>query len=326
MNILFIIGNGFDINLGLQTSYKHFYKYYTSLRSEKDLIKILKKNIDSDFENWSDLELALGSYTDNFNTVNDFIEVYEDIGDNLAEYLISEEKKFPFNKIDKEKLFNYLSYPELSLLKADSNRVRNFKNTWPSEHWHVRIMSLNYTRSIENIFNNEYRKLIIGNHHNHSIILENIEHIHGFTDERMIMGVNDKSQIKNQSFHNSLDLLEALVKPYCNKAYKHTIDDVCVGHVQEAQLICVFGSSIGDTDNYWWQLIGEQLRKGCQLVIFTKGEEISRRWGYKKAQKEREMKDYFLNKTDLTDDEKLKFQNNIYVGVNTELFSGMLLP
>ena len=62
MNILFLIGNGFDLNLGMKTNYNDFYKYYASKQSSSDLIQKLKKEIDGNIENWSDLELALGKY------------------------------------------------------------------------------------------------------------------------------------------------------------------------------------------------------------------------------------------------------------------------
>lgn len=45
MNILFLIGNGFDINLGMQTRYTDFYKYYATVPTSKDSILKLKKEI-----------------------------------------------------------------------------------------------------------------------------------------------------------------------------------------------------------------------------------------------------------------------------------------
>lgn len=45
MQILYIIGNGFDLNLGLKTSYKDFYDHYKSVDSSKNSINNLKKNI-----------------------------------------------------------------------------------------------------------------------------------------------------------------------------------------------------------------------------------------------------------------------------------------
>lgn len=323
MKILYIIGNGFDINLGLKTRYTNFYEYYQTLPSKTPIVKTLKEHIDKNFKNWSDLEQAIGVYTENFNTVDEFIQAYEDIGDNLGDYLKEEENKYDFSKVNKEKLFEYLGFPEKTLLKTDTERIQQYKNKWNSENWDVNIITLNYTNSVEQIIGNQFNNTILGVHHNRNIILRGLEHIHGYCDDRMIMGVNDVSQIKNQSFHNNQDILDALVKPNCNKVNKTTIDNLCTTQISKANLICVFGSSIGDTDNIWWQAIGEQLKKGIYLIIFTRGEEISKRWSYKKAKSEREMRDYFLNKTNLKDEEKASFRDNIFIDVNTEMFGDL---
>ena len=45
MQILYIIGNGFDLNLGLETSYNHFYNYYKAVESDNINVQKLKKNI-----------------------------------------------------------------------------------------------------------------------------------------------------------------------------------------------------------------------------------------------------------------------------------------
>lgn len=43
MNIVHVIGNGFDLNQGLPTSYAHFYEYYFQLRPQKsDSESVLK--------------------------------------------------------------------------------------------------------------------------------------------------------------------------------------------------------------------------------------------------------------------------------------------
>ena len=53
MNITFLIGNGFDLNLGLKTTYSDFLKEYTSVIDEKDPLKSFKKYILKDFDKWS---------------------------------------------------------------------------------------------------------------------------------------------------------------------------------------------------------------------------------------------------------------------------------
>ncbi len=154
-----------------------------------------------------------------------------------------------------------------------------------------------------------------------TVSIASVEHIHGYLDERMVLGVNDVTQLKNKEFHNNIDVLEAIVKEKCNKAYRHTIDKQFATRIKEADLICVFGSSIGDTDNMWWELIGQRMKAEIPIIIFTKGEEvISARVGYKNNRTERKMRDYFLNKTNLSDEDIELLRNNIYIVLNSSFF------
>ena len=90
MNITYIIGNGFDLTLGLPTSYKHFYRYYKGLDPTKDskLIHELKDDIRQyEEKNWSDLEAGLGKFTTHINKFEDFEEIYLNIHPRLTEYI-----------------------------------------------------------------------------------------------------------------------------------------------------------------------------------------------------------------------------------------------
>lgn len=324
MKILYILGNGFDLNLGLKTSYRDFYEFYKSVESPKNKVNDLKKNISSNYKNWSDLELALGQYTDELNTLDDFDEVFEDIGEQLSEYLKIEESKFDIKQINKEKFYENLVKPEDYLPLADNNKIKAFKKNFFSHHWTIDIVTFNYTSIVEKIIGGG-KNTKIGNHPNSSagVTIREIDHIHGFVDKRMVLGVNDISQLKNKEFHKNEDILEAIVKEKCNKAYRHTIDDLFKTKIKQADFICVFGSSLGDTDNMWWELIGEKLKsKTTPLIIFTKGEEvISPRIGYKNNRTERKMRNYFLKKTKLTNEEIDKISSDIYVAIDSSMFN-----
>jgi hypothetical protein len=320
MNILFIIGNGFDINLGINTKYTDFYKHYGTIDSKTELVKNLKDDISRGITNWADLELRLGEYTENIETLEEFKELYYDIADNLGDFLEQEEKKLDISKVNIERFSECLCYPEIALQPEEIDEVSLFKNQFKNENWNVDIVTLNYTRTIENILQGNFKSLKIGNHHNLSINLRGIEHIHGFTDLRMIMGVNDNSQIKNKKFHNNVEIVETLIKSNCNKVQRHNVDKICAKQIAKATVICIFGSSIGDSDNDWWNLIGEQLKKGIKLIIYSKGEEIKPRFGHLKAPLQRSIKNLFLSKTNLTEEEKLTVAENIYIGVNSKIF------
>ena len=75
MNITFLLGNGFDIGLGLKTRYEDFYKQYTKISSADSEIIINFKNdllnedlnYSKEIVDWSDFEKAFGQYSKNFS-------------------------------------------------------------------------------------------------------------------------------------------------------------------------------------------------------------------------------------------------------------------
>ena len=102
MKFVFLIGNGFDLNLNLKTRYRNFYDRYISLPSKNSTIKKFKEVLSDNLDNWADLELELGKYANNFGieNENDFVELLYDIQDSLAEYLDEQDSNlFKRNKI-----------------------------------------------------------------------------------------------------------------------------------------------------------------------------------------------------------------------------------
>lgn len=326
MNTVFLIGNGFDINLGMNTRYKDFYKYYKRQSSSSVLIDLLKIDISENIDDWSDLELALGRYTEKLKSTKEFDDIFEDILDNLAEYLQKVESQYNYSNKDGKKLVEYLTSPENSLPLSEKIELNKYKNSFNSSQRNISIITFNYTMACEKLLDFKGTSATINKHDNvHPVVLQEILHIHGFidntVDNRMIMGVNDVSQISNKSFHDNSDVLEALVKSRCNKAHKQLIESRCEGLIMNAQLICIFGSSIGDTDNRWWELVGDQLKTGCKLIIFYKGNDYPIRREYKKLRDERKLKESFLNKTKLTEEQKKGVTNSIYIAINSDMFN-----
>jgi hypothetical protein len=321
VRILYVIGNGFDLNLGLKTSYKDFYDYYQSIPSPNNKVDNLKKNISNNYKNWSDLELALGNYTQELKTLEEFDSVFEDIGENLAKYLERQEKDFNPKLVSQNKFFQNLVRPEDFLPVADRNRILTYKERFTNVNWSVDIFTFNYTTIIEKVIGSESIKVAFHPNATLHVRVNQVEHIHGYADARMVLGVNDLSQLKNIDFHNNDDVLEAIIKERCNKAHRHTIDNQFKEKILVADLICIFGSSIGDTDNVWWEQIGQRLKKEIPIIIFTKAEEVvPRRIAHKNNRTERKMRQYFFSKTKLTADEQLKVRENIYVAIDSLMF------
>ena len=90
------------------------------------------------------------------------------------------------------------------------------------------------------------------------------------------MGAGNVSQIKNEIIRANFDVQRAFVKPlhldllYARNKNQLSIGEFALDMINSSKIICVFGASIGDTDEYWWGKVGEWL-KGYQdglLVIF----------------------------------------------------------
>lgn len=329
MQILFILGNGFDISLGMKTEYKNFCSSYQETESDSEVIKKLKSHIQCDIDTWSDLELALGNYTDQVETLEDFITIHDDLLNNLGEYLESIESTIDFDKIDRDKFFEYLCFPEKYLPPKDYSEITNFRAKWSKHNWNTNIVTLNYTRTVEKIIGEDKIDFPIGSHHSltDTISFNGITHIHGYTDYRMVLGINDISQLKNQAFHGNRKILNTFIKSKNNQSQRHMLDSAFSAEISSANLICIFGSSLGDTDNIWWEQIGTQLLNSpnCELIIFSWGEKIHPRFSQKIAESALEIKEVFLQKTKLSSEFTNQIFDKIHVGVRTDMFKDINL-
>lgn len=100
-NCVYIFGNGFDIRMGMPTSYPDFLKYYQNIKAPNDSIisikeMFLSKVKEEKGEHWKDLEVALGLFTNEFSNKQLFKSFYRDINIELRKYLIQVEKNIPF--------------------------------------------------------------------------------------------------------------------------------------------------------------------------------------------------------------------------------------
>lgn len=327
MQITFLIGNGFDINIGMKTQYPEFYKYYIKQPSSNIFVKKLKDNLlqDERMEYWKDLELALGRYTKDFEKPEYFELVLDDIREHLNNYIKIEEDKYIFT--EEPTFCRSLVFPESFSLEVDGIDLQNFKSKWSRSTWNIDVVSFNYSTSLDKLLGYENTPKRLPNHNwGLEATLQSIKHIHGYTDRHFVLGVNDKEQIVNESFRSNFDILETLVKPECNRALKHLVDRECENLIGRFNLLCLFGLSFGDTDKKWWTLIGKRLlHPDCRLIIFSRGEkDLVPIHGQKIARIEREIKTDFLSKTSLDDTQQEIVRDKIFVVYNCEIFKAKL--
>lgn len=324
MNIVHIIGNGFDLNLGLKTSYKSFYEYYNGIKSKNGSVTLLKKEIELNSENWSDLEIALGEFTAKIKTVEEFENVRQDIILNLSNYLKTIEESFDLTTVNQHELSIFLSSPHISLRNGDKAILKNYIDSVKHETARIDIISFNYTSILDNLIK-EYvnKQMSFANSISKNSVVRPIKHLHGSLQERLIIGVNDNSQVSNDNFINDIDFTESFIKTEYNKAANHLVDDECVELINRASIICIFGSSLGLTDRFWWELICDRiLKENCKLIIYHKTFKIENQlFGNLVSKEIRHLKDMFVSfKKTITKEEADIIKSNIYVGVNTNFY------
>lgn len=268
MKILFVIGNGFDIKLGLNTRYRNFYDSYHSTESSCDAVKKLKRNISSEYENWADLELGLGQYSEHIADDQEGLIVYKDILYGLQDYLTQEENKYDYDISGSEKILSDFFHPENYLRWREKQSIFSHFNR--AVEWRVRVITFNYTKTLEKVLGNPALPIEVSYENEGVRKLTHIVHVHGYIGDRMVLGVNDPSQIKNQSWQSNNRLLRRYVKPKHNDTYKLDHERLSSELITYSDVMCLFGVSIGQTDKLWWEKIANRLNasNSTRLIIF----------------------------------------------------------
>lgn len=262
MNVLYILGNGFDKALGMKTSYPEFYEYLVKQKGST-MLELMKSKIDTDKLLWSDMEFAFGQFTSEVKSADMMEELYYELNGLLHTYLKGEDEVFIPSDKDKSKFVKDFMSPTIYLGESDRQRYTAFaKNN--SSNKEISVITLNYTNSLEKL-------LSMGNTSdktfNNATYLRQIIHIHGRLDESIIVGLDNENQIANESFRDNDDIKDFLIKVQSNRTMKYLRTERCNQLISNANLIVLYGVSLGETDNRWWQLIGEQFKKNNLHII-----------------------------------------------------------
>ncbi len=231
---ILIIGNGFDLNLGLKTSYKDYMKWLKDNHfiQKSYLYAYLCKKDESN--RWIDIENELRYYSSSISSMTasekirnkrkiaDFRKEYTQICTLLRKYLKEQEQLFDFSKVLNSEAWN--------LLVSLRERLRK----------QLQVISFNYTTYLDQIDD------------------VSIHHVHGRLDkDDFVFGIEDSENISKQ--HTFL--------------YKSHNQGLNVNHLNdkldEAEHISFFGYSLGQTDHsYFDDFFKQQSTTGCKRKKF----------------------------------------------------------
>lgn len=323
MQTVFLIGNGFDVNLGLKTRYAEFYEYYLNIPTDNDNIKNLKlhlKENKSDF--WSDLEIGLGKYTANLSSYEQVEEAYDDINDEMKKY-ISDIDNLPLPQDINVDLFKKnISSPESFLSPAETNRIKALYSRLSIANHIIDIVNFNYTITVDKILGYETKRIEIAPaayNNSYKTFINSIFHIHGTTEDP-ILGVDNVSQISNKELVEQGDICDYLVKPLINTTIGSLVDAKAKKTILDADLICIYGMSLGETDATWWKLVGERLQKGSIVVLYVYDKDANNLAARKKAQFNKKWRNKFFDVAGISEPKRVDLEKRLIIAPNTKIF------
>lgn len=280
MNIVHIIGNGFDLNQGLPTSYAHFYEYYLQVVPTEDEPRIVskfrallhRKLYDNRTDKWADLEKALGEVTSEYDSVDDYMTVYKDVYKHLMAYLnmaYQHSVVEPFEDLNKT-FFEDLYSPWRYLTPGDQTKLLD---TLPiNKDINVSIINFNYTDTLDRVSKYTMKEGgLLGRYNGFPAYYTGCRHIHHKLEGKdIILGVNNVEQVSNRKFRDDEQILTYLIKPQTNTRLETLVDEECKSLIDKADLICIYGTSLGDTDETWWLKVGMRmgsLKNACVMFL-----------------------------------------------------------
>ena len=277
MNVAFILGNGFDLQLGMETRYSSFLDWYIQkMDGDDEDISNFKKYLSSNKKEWwSDAEIAMGQYLGKFSdeNISIFFKNIRNFKLRLAEYLSIQNAKYDIENdpdiITAFKDFLIQSASDImlrpSLLTLDATRR--------GVHTAIHFITFNYTDALDRLIlqtKQSYPQLETINGY-HTTIGRTF-HIHGSLDSSIIMGVDNHKQLDDTNITDRTKLVRTLIKPIINEEMGRNEHENAMYTLDDCRYLFFYGLSFGETDMTWWNLIRDHLIKkpNSQAVIFTR--------------------------------------------------------
>lgn len=278
MNITFLIGNGFDIKQGLHTSYREFYTWLqaqTDDPADASAWLAFKHAIDPNHEFWADLETALGKYLKTVANDDDAKEIIETLRENLRRYIAAQDEIAKSTNTSEILNPADLHCPVSFFPEGTRRRILSTTGDIEASYVDVRVILFNYTTTFERLLDwkgdtKKYLYTPPGRSTNIPKELSAIEHIHGFCDDRgrLAVGVDNPSQIDNPDLAQSPKVCRRYVKDEFNACYELDHAAMCASWISRADIICIYGMSLGESDRRWWGHVANRLINRDSALLF----------------------------------------------------------
>ena len=317
MNVSFLIGNGFDLSCGIKSRYRDVYEEYIKTQSNSSLIERFKQDISYEIDNWGDFEVAMSKYMAQFNKEEDFLTCLRDFRRFLKKYLKREEKAF--NKLRNNYELNNIVKAEMkrsteSFYQGFTHNLDNeieqlIKKSDSSYIWYHYI-NFNYTFVFDNLI-----KLID--------FSPSIIHIHGDLDEQLVLGMDNEDQLY-APFTITNKTRRGFIKSFFNTEYDSERLNNAMSYINRSDIICVYGMSLGESDERWRKSIFRWLLEDEKRHLFIYQYNLSSKLIDdidERMDNEEDAKTELLSRLGLTEEEETKIFPRLHIPCGKNIFT-----
>ncbi|WP_459796710.1 AbiH family protein, partial [Alkalibacterium sp. m-11] len=265
---------------------------------------------------WADLEYQIGQLTNGLEKkdverfLEDFIELNEDLDAYLKEEQLKETVKIDdLSNIVEHTINNFY----VDLRPEDKRKVTKLLTNLDTIH--TNFITFNYTNLLSIILENCKTKSFknrFSTNYNFKLPQE-VTYAHGKIGNMVTLGVNDESQFNSKVFNTEDSIY--LIKPKSLDLNREDFKNLAVDRLKGSSIVNVFGMSIGVTDKYWWNLIGNILIEDSKrvLIIHEFLNAPNSPSPLKVHQIRKEIENRFLNQLDFKHEEKEKIRKQIVI-------------
>lgn len=316
MNITFLIGNGFDLRMGMKTRFTDMYEGYIAHPSSTAAIEKFKEMLRQDapkYETWGDFEMAMAEKAKEFENEAAFIECLRDFKLYMAAHLKEEQEQFKrrlsarkgTEALCKKEMQESISHFYKGLTPNVINRI---KSVGVSPHPRYKAISFNYTDVFDCLIPSDIDTI----------------HVHGSLDADVVLGIDSLDQVKGLNYTPTRRFERAFIKPEFNKNYNSKRKEDAENAIWNSNIICIYGMSLGDSDYSWVIKLKEWLLsdENAHLVYFVYDETVFNKLNWDAIMDaEEDHIEILLNRICDSSEEREQVFNQIHIPIGYNIFN-----
>ena len=284
MNITFIVGNGFDCGLGLETDYRSFIKWYLQQpESDKESVQKMRSIIKGDIDTWADAEMAMAAlpFSEFGGDVrNVAVECAHDFSGCLSGYIKSKERLalLPRKRSALSQLQKQFGKFFLDVFYDGDFCCFPWENVPKNGVVYINVVSLNYSHILDRLLPKvpvDYRNPETGNVC--FIKFLPVCHLHGEIDagsQSLSFGVGYEDQIVDTNLRRYSSRFGYLLKPKYDTELNYGKYLRVQKKIRNSKCVVIFGTSLGRSDSYLWIMMLQEFfrnksRGGSMKILYS---------------------------------------------------------